>query len=1472
MTSPAIRWRVIAAQLAALMVLAASAPAATITWDADATTGEVTDGAGAWLGTNQWWNGTSHVTWTSGDDAVFGVGGTGGAVTLSAPTTAGSLTFDPFTGTYTLGTAGQALTLGSGGLSMNAGAGAVTLVSPVTLGAAQTWTNNSASLLTTSATMTNGGHLLSVAGNGNASLAAISGAGGLAKSGGGTLSLVGANTYTGGTTVSGGTLTLANGQVSGSFNGVIRGSITVSGGATVNATQSWSLGAGGPNSAQPTTQSVTDITLTGGTLNITTATTKGGMSPTTITMTGGSLTGDSVQWYYGNSSTVSLVTNASATTSTVSAPVVLRLNKTAGAGSLTFDVAAGTAPDGVDLLVSGAISNATDEGGGGRIVKSGAGTLRMTAINSYTQGTTVQAGTLSLGNGGANGVIRGSLAIEPGARVVASAEGWSLGYGGTRPGATFAGNSVTAITINGGTLEFTNGLVGAGLAASEITLTGGTIAGASFGWINSNTLTPTLRTLASGSRSTLEGGISLRLSSAGTLSFDVASGSTADGIDLLVSGPISQPTTGDNIGGAIAKAGPGTLVLAGANTATGGVVVNGGTLAVQGSMAANQNYTISNGTLRTAATAFNVLGLNWTSGTMTLNPGGVLSADNASSNAHNVFNVVLAGGELAAGAGSVSPAFANWYINGGITANGETTSTISASLGRTGVSGAALSMTVAAGSTLNVTGPIVNIVGANPLTKSGAGTLVLAAANTYTGATTVSAGTLQVGGGGTSGTLGGATSAIDVASDATLAFNRSDAYGGSFTRAISGAGGLRVDAGTLALAAANTYAGGTTIAGGTLRLTAAGLLGSGSYAGGITNSGRFEHAGTLDQLVSGDISGAGDILVTGPGSLSLSGSNSYAGGTAVNGGILVYRVPAAQPATGSTVVADGAGLALGVGAGLYSLADFETLHATGSLPNVTLSTAALAGVDTTAGDVSVATALGGTRGLAKTGSGTLTLTGANSYTGPTRIVAGTLQVGSGSTTGTLGSGAVTNNARLSFNRSNPLTVANLISGTGSVVQQGAGTLTLTAINTYTGGTVVEAGTLSLGNGAANGVIRGSLSIQPGARAIASAQGWSLGYGGTRAGATYPGNSVTVITIDGGTLEFTNGQSGAGLAASEITLTGGTIAGASFGWINSNTLTPTLRTLASGSRSTLQGGISLRLATGTLSFNVASGSTTDGIDLLVSGPITTATTGDNAGGSVVKTGAGTLSLAAANTFTGGTSITGGRLEVGPTGSLTATSGITLAGGELRYNSATALARALTLTAGTISGTGTIATPVSVATGGVLSPGNSPGTQAYSQGLTWNGGGTYLWEVNALSGTAGTNWDLLNISGGTFDLSGLSAGSRFILDLTTLTAADLPGPLAVPFDGGASAFPIASYATLSSPLGTAALTDLTSLFDLRLDNWAAPKPGLGDISVRINAAADGIELIVVPEPATAVGGLVAVGLAAWRLRRRGPRKSS
>ena len=81
--------------------------------------------------------------------------------------------------------------------------------------------------------------------------------------------------------------------------------------------------------------------------------------------------------------------------------------------------------------------------------------------------------------------------------------------------------------------------------------------------------------------------------------------------------------------------------------------------------------------------------------------------------------------------------------------------------------------------------------------------------------------------------------------------------------------------------------------------------------------------------------------------------------------------------------------------------------------------------------ITVANVISGTGALSQLGTGTTTLTGANTYTGTTTISAGTLQIGAGGTTGALGTGAVTNNATLQFNRSDALTVANAISGTGA---------------------------------------------------------------------------------------------------------------------------------------------------------------------------------------------------------------------------------------------------------------------------------------------------------------------------------------------------------------------------------------------------------------------------------------------------------
>lgn len=126
--------------------------------------------------------------------------------------------------------------------------------------------------------------------------------------------------------------------------------------------------------------------------------------------------------------------------------------------------------------------------------------------------------------------------------------------------------------------------------------------------------------------------------------------------------------------------------------------------------------------------------------------------------------------------------------------------------------------------------------------------------------------------------------------------------------------------------------------------------------------------------------------------------------------------------------------------------------------------------------------ISGTGAVEKTGAGTTILTGANTYTGGTTIIQGTLQLGAGGTSGSI-VGNVANNGTLAFNRSDLVTFAGIISGTGAVTQDGSGTTVLTSVNTYTGATNVTAGTLAIGDAANRGaalVGGGPVSVAAGA--------------------------------------------------------------------------------------------------------------------------------------------------------------------------------------------------------------------------------------------------------------------------------------------------------------------------------------------------------------------------------------------------------
>ncbi|MFM8496091.1 MAG: autotransporter-associated beta strand repeat-containing protein, partial [Planctomycetia bacterium] len=149
---------------------------------------------------------------------------------------------------------------------------------------------------------------------------------------------------------------------------------------------------------------------------------------------------------------------------------------------------------------------------------------------------------------------------------------------------------------------------------------------------------------------------------------------------------------------------------------------------------------------------------------------------------------------------------------------------------------------------------------------------------------------------------------------------------------------------------------------------------------------------------------------------------------------------------------------------------------------------------TVAADVTFSSAVSN-GSLTKSGAGTLTLSASNSLTGTTTIAAGTLAIGNGGTTGSV-AGNIANNAALTFNRSDAITYSGTISGTGSLVKQGAGSLTLSASNTFTGATTVAAGKLIV-----NGVLASSTTTV--------AAGAVLGGSGTISGAVIVGHSGTL---------------------------------------------------------------------------------------------------------------------------------------------------------------------------------------------------------------------------------------------------------------------------------------------------------------------------------------------------------------------------
>jgi autotransporter-associated beta strand protein len=688
----------------------------------------------------------------------------------------------------------------------------------------------------------------------------------------------------------------------------------------------------------------------------------------------------------------------------------------------------------------------------------------------------------------------------------------------------------------------------------------------------------------------------------------------------------------------------------------------------------------------------------------------------------------------------------------------------------------ALTLNPGSGVTHTYSGVIGDGAAGMNLIKTGAGTQILSGTNTYTGTTSGSAGALiattpaalpgydaagrvifnggtigvQVGGSGW--TTGGVDTLLTNATknSGTLGIDTTNGnltQWTPFTDTNFGALGLnKLGANDLTLDQANTFTGTTTVTEGTLTLTNALALqnsalniSGGSVVlsglttltlGGLNGSSTLDLTGitnlTLNAPAGALLSYSGiiadgtpgmTVTKTGPGTQALTGANTYTGTTQIDGGILTFGNKAAKPA--ATVTAGAAGsIGLGVkaaDAAFYSETEVGDLFNSNTLAGFSLDAASGVAIDTTnaGGSFDQTVALTAARSLSKTGSGTLVLSQVNTHSGSTNVLAGTLSL-----TGSLdGGGAVTTSGAGVLSQ----TSTGVISGAATFTQGSTGSSSLAGANTYTGVTNVNLGQLAISNPAALGTTDGNTIVASGGRLFMSTAGLSVAEPLTITG--------TGTTATNGALAFGGGVTGMVLTA-PITLGGAA------------------RFQADGSTgSTLSGGIDL--GANELTIN-ADGGATQTID-------TSAITGT--GGSLVKSGGGTLVLGVANSHTGTTTVNGGVLRVTGAAALGTTAAGSVVNGSVTGSSGNAridLSGGVTVTgeAATLNGVGNFI--------GALT--SSSGTNVWAGPVTIGSAGTRL------GAAAGTSLEVSGVIDSGVDPHGLVIRTTDLTGVVVLSGAN------------------------------------------------------------------------------------------------------
>lgn len=424
--------------------------------------------------------------------------------------------------------------------------------------------------------------------------------------------------------------------------------------------------------------------------------------------------------------------------------------------------------------------------------------------------------------------------------------------------------------------------------------------------------------------------------------------------------------------------------------------------------------------------------------------------------------------------------------------------------------------------------------------------------------------------------------------------------------------------------------------------------------------------------------------------------------------------------------------------------------------------------------------LRGASGLTLQGSGALIIanSGSNDFTGPININAGLLQVGDGSTNGNLGSGNLTNQSALVFNRSGNLTVNNNIAGAGSLTNNGRGVVALGGANTYDGTVMINQGTLRAGSGTALGsvlagtIITNGATLDTGGQTLNNEQVTVTGPGVGGLGAivnnvTDAANGLGNVTMEGhttfgGTRRWDIRGGAATLSTSgnpynltkvgsnQVSLVGVAVDGALAdiivreGTFSVETATSTLgnpaNTLTVSNGATLQfwsttvpwtkvfvlngNGVATTVNVGNgVDNNISSALALSGgcIFNVVGGAALTLNGGLNGSASLTKTGGGLLTLTTVNAYTGDTTVNGGTLTLTGPASLPATATIiTIGAGATLDVTALTAGPTLTLASGQkLQGSGSVNGSVQSPAGSTVAPGLSVGLLTVTNDVTLQG---------------------------------------------------------------------------------------------------------------------------------------------------------